>query len=300
MIHGALPLGGTPLWRHDHNRQAQPVLWPTHWRITGTIVKNLRLIGGPTQATLQAAAPDASQVLESSAATDARGWGSGFVALFNELYRRTASLRRLTLRSRPRTAPWADVPPNLITRPRPRDSRFLRVGRRLKETAGGEWLTWKWGSEAHRRWVHLRTRAPWLDAERSSGRHRPDATISAATGFRLVECCAGRVEDSLQTLETGLRVDPLSLDLRRILSHIQLVAGRYDAALRNCQAVVDVDPDFPFAELFCIRILIAQGRLADALARINKHPEMNFLPTRHHRPLAAPILPRNHLRPSKS
>ena len=129
----------------------------------------------------------------------------------------------------------------------------------------------------------------WVDAE-ASFRHAIDLdpTISAVHGDFVLSTLLpwGRLDDSLNTLDAALQADPLSLDLRRILSHIQLSAGQFDDALQSCQRVVDVEPDFPFAEIFCIRALLAMGRPAEALDRINKLPNLvliSVLP-RGHRP----------------
>jgi len=85
----------------------------------------------------------------------------------------------------------------------------------------------------------------------------------------------GRLDESLATLEAALEADPLSLDLRNVLSRIQLSAGQIDAALTNCQRVVAEDPDFPFAEEYCARALAAKGRTDEALALFNKRRSSN-------------------------
>ncbi|HEY6615379.1 MAG TPA: tetratricopeptide repeat protein, partial [Vicinamibacterales bacterium] len=75
----------------------------------------------------------------------------------------------------------------------------------------------------------------------------------------------GRVDDAARLLEEALRADPLSLDVRRELAMVQIIAGRYEEAIANVERVRAVDPDFPFAELFLARALTFAGRLPEAL-----------------------------------
>ena len=71
----------------------------------------------------------------------------------------------------------------------------------------------------------------------------------------------GRLDEAARLLEEALRADPLSLDVRRELAMVQIMAGRYEEAIANLQRVRAVDPDFPFAELFLARALTFAGRL---------------------------------------
>ena len=75
----------------------------------------------------------------------------------------------------------------------------------------------------------------------------------------------GRVDEAARLLEEALRADPLSLDVRRELAMVQIIAGRYEEAIANLQRVRAVDPDFPFADLFLARALTFAGRLPEAL-----------------------------------
>ena len=75
----------------------------------------------------------------------------------------------------------------------------------------------------------------------------------------------GKLDEAARLLEEALRADPLSLDVRRELAMVQIMAGRYEDAIANLQRVRTVDPDFPFAELFLARALTFAGRLTEAL-----------------------------------
>ena len=75
----------------------------------------------------------------------------------------------------------------------------------------------------------------------------------------------GKLDEALRLLEEALRADPLSLDVRRELAMVQIMAGRHEEAIANLERVRAVDPSFPFADLFLARALTFAGRLAEAL-----------------------------------
>ena len=64
----------------------------------------------------------------------------------------------------------------------------------------------------------------------------------------------GKLDEAMRLLETATRADPLSLDVRRVLVHVQINAGLYDRAIENCDRVLAVDPTFPsVAAVACAR-----------------------------------------------
>ena len=75
----------------------------------------------------------------------------------------------------------------------------------------------------------------------------------------------GNLDEAVRLLEEALRADPLSLDVRRELAMVQIMAGRYEEAIANLERVRSVDPSFPFVKLFLARALTFAGRLAEAL-----------------------------------
>ena len=75
----------------------------------------------------------------------------------------------------------------------------------------------------------------------------------------------GRLDEAGRLLEEALRADPLSLDVRRELAMVQIMAGGYEEAIANLERVRAVDPSFPFGDLFFARALTFAGRLAEAL-----------------------------------
>ena len=54
----------------------------------------------------------------------------------------------------------------------------------------------------------------------------------------------GKLTQALDELQVALKLDPLSLDLRRRIAYVQLSAGQYAAAIDNCRYVLKADPTF--------------------------------------------------------
>lgn len=75
----------------------------------------------------------------------------------------------------------------------------------------------------------------------------------------------GRNAESLQYLEDARRVDPLSLDVRRLMAHLQVNAGRHADAIESGRWVVERDPNFPYIGVFLGRALLFAGRPDEAL-----------------------------------
>ena len=76
----------------------------------------------------------------------------------------------------------------------------------------------------------------------------------------------GRNAESLQYLEDARRVDPLSLDVRRLMSQLQVNAGRHADAIESGRWVVERDANFPYIGIFLGRALLFAGRPDEALA----------------------------------
>ena len=76
----------------------------------------------------------------------------------------------------------------------------------------------------------------------------------------------GRNIESVQQLEAARRVDPLSLDVRRMLVHVLVNVGRHADAIESARWVLAGDPKFPYAEMFLGRALLFAGRPKEALA----------------------------------
>jgi len=124
-------------------------------------------------------------------------------------------------------------------------------------------------AEAHAAMGLLRSRErDWENAQRSFQRAidlNPSLTRTYTNYVTSTLIPLGRVDEATRLLEEALRADPLSLDVRRELAMVQIMAGRYEEAIANLQRVRAVDPSFPFADLFLARALTFAGRLAEAL-----------------------------------
>ena len=75
----------------------------------------------------------------------------------------------------------------------------------------------------------------------------------------------GKTAESLRRLEDARRVDPLSLDVRRLLAQVQVNAGLHADAIESARWVLARDPKFPYAEVFLGRALLFAGRPNEAL-----------------------------------
>ena len=115
--------------------------------------------------------------------------------------------------------------------------------------------------------LHSRERN-WENAQRSFQRAielNPSLTRTYTNYVTSTLIPLGRLDEAARLLEEALRADPLSLDVRRELAMVQIMAGRYQEAIANLQRVRAVDPGFPFGDLFLARALTFAGRLAEAL-----------------------------------
>ena len=75
----------------------------------------------------------------------------------------------------------------------------------------------------------------------------------------------GKLDEAERLLQAALRTDPLSLEVRREMAFLQIIAGRYREAIDNVERVVAVDPGFPYADLLLVRALTFAGRPEEAL-----------------------------------
>jgi tetratricopeptide (TPR) repeat protein len=80
----------------------------------------------------------------------------------------------------------------------------------------------------------------------------------------------GKVSEALVLLQTARRIDPLSLDVRRVLALLQVETGHYDDAIESGRWVLARAPNFPFADRFLGRALTLAGRSNEALAILQK------------------------------
>ena len=270
--------GGKPLWTDTLTREAGSAgdLTDVFTDIARTIVNKLRLTLGPTQRRYDTDIATLVTYLRSRALRDMRlSKAREALPLLEEVIRRdpsfapayaalAATYGDLTM-SWPNPDGFALAPREAMARMAPLTEKALAIDPML--------------AEAHVAKAYMHALAlRWVDAE-ASFRHaiRLDPTITAVYGDFVLSTLEpwGRIDEAIETLQLALEGDPLSKDLRNVLSRIQLSAGQFDAALANCGLVVAEDPDFPFADEYCARALAAKGRTDEALALFNKRPSYN-------------------------
>ena len=81
-----------------------------------------------------------------------------------------------------------------------------------------------------------------------------------------------RTAEAVALLADAIDRDPQSLDVRRVLAHFLVNAGRYDEAIAASQWVLDRDPTFPFTSLWLGRALTLSGRAEEAVPIFAANP----------------------------
>ena len=117
--------------------------------------------------------------------------------------------------------------------------------------------------------LHSRKR-DWQKAEESFRRAivlNPGLTAIYTNYSSAILLPLGKLDEAERLLRAAFQTDPLSLEVRRGMGHLQIIAGRYEEAIHNLEHVRTVDPDFPYVDLHLARALTFAGRLAEALPR---------------------------------
>ena len=115
--------------------------------------------------------------------------------------------------------------------------------------------------------VHARNR-DWADATKSfltALDLNPSLTTTHADFVLSTLLPMGRYEEAIAQLEEARRIDPMSLDVRRVLALLQVDTGRYADAIESARWVLARDPKFPYADLWLGRALVLSGRADEAL-----------------------------------
>jgi tetratricopeptide (TPR) repeat protein len=117
--------------------------------------------------------------------------------------------------------------------------------------------------------LHSRTRE-WQKAEESFRRAidlNPSLTAIYTNYSSSTLLPLGKLDEAERLLRAAFQTDPLSLEVRRGMGYLQIIAGRYDEAIDTLEHVRTVDPDFTYVDLQLARALTFAGRLAEALPR---------------------------------
>jgi tetratricopeptide (TPR) repeat protein len=109
----------------------------------------------------------------------------------------------------------------------------------------------------------------WAKAEESF-RHALELNPSLTTTYTdfVVSTLVpeGKLNEALRQLDVALNADPLSSDVRRTMSTVQISAGLYDNALDNCRRALAIDPEVFAANTRCEQALLHKGQVAEAIA----------------------------------
>jgi tetratricopeptide (TPR) repeat protein len=87
----------------------------------------------------------------------------------------------------------------------------------------------------------------------------------------------GDTREMLRQFEAARVADPLSLDVRRTQAHVFVEAGQYDKAIENCLWIKDIDPKFPFVNLWHGRALYLSGRFDEARAVLGPGSQTGYM-----------------------
>jgi len=121
-------------------------------------------------------------------------------------------------------------------------------------------------------WVHSLD-LEWAKAEESF-RHalelNPSLTTTSTDFVLSTLLPEGKLDEAMRQLEAALSADPLSPDVRRTLSTVQISAGLYDSALDNCRRALALDPEVFAANTRCEQALLHKGQVVEAIAMMEK------------------------------
>src|SRR6185503_14879194 len=84
----------------------------------------------------------------------------------------------------------------------------------------------------------------------------------------------GRMEESLREIMVAQRLDPLSPIIGNNVAIMHLLANDLNAAVAQCQRVIEIDPNYPEARNILGLIYLKQGRKAEAVASTEKATEL--------------------------
>jgi eukaryotic-like serine/threonine-protein kinase len=126
-------------------------------------------------------------------------------------------------------------------------------------------------------WVHSLD-LDWAKAEESFGHAlelNPSLTTTYTDFVLSTLVPEGKLDEALRQLDVALSADPLSSDLRRTMSTVQISAGLYDSALDNCRRALAIEPDLHIANTRCEQALLHKGEIAQAIALMEQFVGQN-------------------------
>jgi len=108
----------------------------------------------------------------------------------------------------------------------------------------------------------------WDEAERAFLRalalERAD-TIGESEYVLAILLPRGRHADAIRCLNEARTRDPYSLDIPRVLAHVQIEAGRYEEAIETSTWILEREPEYPWAKAWLGRALTLSGNPEEAI-----------------------------------
>ena len=117
----------------------------------------------------------------------------------------------------------------------------------------------------------------WPGAE-AGFRRALDLDPSYATAhqrYSLYLIAMGRTQESMAEIQEALRLDPLSVSMNFSEGWRLYMARNYDAAIRQLQATVEMDPSFALAHLVLGQALTQTGKYGAARAELEKAAQLS-------------------------
>jgi serine/threonine protein kinase/Flp pilus assembly protein TadD len=115
----------------------------------------------------------------------------------------------------------------------------------------------------------------WQAAERSARRARElapgDADVLGQCAYLAMS--QGRIDEAIDLTRQGLELDPLQPGSYVLLGQILRDLGRYEAAHASFQRALELGPNQVWTHEMNGEVYLAQNRLAEALAEMEKEPE---------------------------
>jgi tetratricopeptide (TPR) repeat protein len=121
-------------------------------------------------------------------------------------------------------------------------------------------------------WIHSLD-FQWADAEESFRRGlelNPSLTTTYTDFVLSTLMPEGKLDEALRRLNVALNGDPMSADVRRTMSLVQISAGLYDRALDSCRRALAIDAEAFNANTRCEQALLLKGDVAQAVALMQK------------------------------
>jgi eukaryotic-like serine/threonine-protein kinase len=266
--------GGATLWSRpvDVELRAERDLAGLIEALTRMIVNELRLKLAPTQRRYETDVATLRTYLKARALRDARGSGAlESITLFEEVIRVDPAFAPAKAALASVYGFLASQYPGVEGNTIPPEEAAARMDPLIRSALDIDPIL----AEAHAANGHLHAMGlRWAQADASFRRAIAlEPTLTSLYGDFAVSTLlpSGRVDEALAVLEAALEADPLSLDLRRVLSYVQLSAGLYREARDTARDVLAVDPTLPYVENHLRWALLFNGERAEALELFERH-----------------------------